>query len=159
MGYGTFGVAAGMALLVGCSSSTPDPVRPAMVTRTLGLALEPGPCAQGKNVVHASVFGAGTDGRTTCLQPTDGQFRFELVTDEQQPVPVRVTWLAVSDPRNAAATPAGAWNLELTFDSPRAGECPLRVSFEPSSGAAEQGLGPALTTLVLKEAPPPPARN
>lgn len=158
MGYVTFGVAAGLALLVGCSSSTPDPLGPATATRGLGLALEPGPCVQGKNVVHAAVFVAGIDGKPAHLQPTDGQVRFELVADERL-APVRVTWLAAADPVNAAATPSGAWNLELTFDSPRAGPCPLRAAFEPSAEGVGQGLGPASTTILLKEAPPPPPRN
>jgi len=111
-------------------------------------------------VVRASAFVAGPAGRTAHLEPRDGKFRFELVTDAERPVAASMRWLdSASAADVGAAFPAHAWNLELMFDSAAAGECPMRVSFEPSSEGAQQGLGPASTTIVLKDAPPPPGRN
>jgi hypothetical protein len=127
-----------------------------MPTRSLGLALKPGPCVAGVNVVSASAFVSGPAKEMRYLEATDGDLRFLLVVDGEPARPVTLRWLDV--PRAAVPPlPGPPWNLELKFESPIAGECPIRVMFEPAPKAATAELGPAVTTVVLKDAPPPPS--
>jgi hypothetical protein len=77
------------------------------------------------------------------------------VLDGEPPRPVTLHWLEVPDAPEQAL-PGPPWNLELTFDSPVAGDCPVRIEFRPTPQAVSAGLGPAVTTVVLKDAPPPP---
>jgi hypothetical protein len=140
----------------GCSASAPDATTPRMPTRSLGLALEAGPCVAGVNVVSATALASGPGDDSRYLVPADGSLRLALVLDGAPPRPVRLEWLDVPDVP-AQPLPGPPWNLKLEFESPVAGECPIRVDFEPSPQAASRGLGPATTTVVLKDAPPPPS--
>lgn len=144
----------GVATLAACASGPPEPTAPTTPSRTLGLAFAPGPCVEGKNVVSASAFVNAPNARTTYLDPTAGTLRFELLQGGTA-TPVSVQWRDVAGPPQQL--PGGPpWNLELSFVSPAAGECPIRVTFEPSRDAAVQGLARATTTIVLKAPPPPP---
>lgn len=147
---------AGVTGLVACSASAPDPTTPQTPTRSLGLALEAGPCVAGVNVDSASAFVTGPTKEIRYLEPTDGDLRVSLVHDGQPVHPVTLRWLDVPD-TPVPPLPGPPWNLELKFESAAAGECPLRVAFEPSSKAAMGGLGRAVTTVVMKSAPPPPS--
>jgi len=149
-----FAAVASVGGLVACAATAPDPTTAQVPSRSLGLALKPGPCVAGGNVVSASAFVAGADARY--LEPSDGELRLTLVLDGAQPRPVTLHWLDVSRAPMDAQLLDLQWNLELQFDSPRAGECPLRVEFEPSRESAARGLGRAVTTVVLKDAPAPP---
>jgi hypothetical protein len=151
-----FAVAAGVTCLVACSATAPDPTTPRMPTRSLGLALAPGPCVAGVNIISASALVTGPAKEIRYLEPTDGDLRISLVLDGKPVRPVTLRWLDVPD-TPVQPLPGPPWNLELKFESAVAGECPIRVAFEPSSKAAMGGLGPAVTTVVMKSAPPPPS--
>jgi hypothetical protein len=111
----------------------------------------------GANVVPAFVFVADRGRLVRYLEPTDGEFRFALVVGDRLGAPITLRWLDVPEARAQTPSPAGPpWNLELAFDSPTAGACPIRVEFRPSLTAERAGLGMAETTVVLDEAPPPP---
>jgi hypothetical protein len=126
-----------------------------MPTRSLGLALKPGPCVTGVNIVSASAFVSGPGNELRYLEPTDGELRVSVVLDGAPPRPAALRWLDVPDvPEHPL--PGPPWNLELKFDSAVAGDCPIRVEFRPTSEAAGAGLGPAVTTVVLKDVPSPP---
>jgi len=142
--------------LSACSASAPDPTTPQIPTRSLGLALKPGPCLAGPNVVSGSAFVSGPALRDLrYLEPTDGDLRFSLVLGGEPARPVTLRWLDVPG-APVQPLPGPPWNLELKFESAVAGECPIRVEFRPTPQAASAGLGPAVTTVVLKDAPPPP---
>lgn len=148
-----------VAICVGSSACSSSPVEPAYPTppdKSLGLAMQPGPCVQGKNVVAASAFATAPGSSSTYLKPADGALRFELTLPGQPSAPVGIRWLDVAEPPGGVPLSGQPWNLELTFNSPSAGECPLHVQFEPSARAAQLGLGRAETTLVMKNPPPPP---
>lgn len=146
---------AGVALFVACASSPPEPTTPTAPTRRLGLAFAPGPCIEGRNVLAASAFVTTTNAPTTYLQPTEGTLRLELLSGTTA-MPVSVRWHDVAAPPERVLPAGPPWNLELSFVSPTAGECPIRVAFEPTPKAAATGLGSATTTIMLKAAPPPP---
>lgn len=126
-----------------------------MPTRLLGLALKPGPCLAGANVVSASAVVSGPGNELRYLEPTDGELRVSVVLDGAPPRPAALRWLDVPD-APVHPLPGPPWNLELKFESAVAGDCPIRVEFRPTSQAATAGLGPAVTTVVLKDAPLPP---
>lgn len=146
---------AGVATLVACASSPPEPMAPITPARALGLAFAPGPCIEGKNVVPASAFARAPNARAAYLQPTDGTLRFELFPGAAA-TPVSVRWRDVAGAPEGVLPAGPPWNLELSFVSPAAGECPIQVDFEPSAEGVAKGLGRATTTIVLKQAPPPP---
>jgi hypothetical protein len=141
--------------LVACTATTPGATTPPMPTRSLGLALKPGPCLAGVNVISAAAFVSGPGEYRRYLEPREGDLRFSLVLDGQPPRPVLLRWLDVPD-APVQAFPGPPWNLELTFGAAVAGECPMRVEFRPSPQAGSAGVGPAVTTVVLKDSPPPP---
>jgi len=143
------------AALSACSASAPDPTTPQMATRSVGLALKPGPCVAGGNVISAAAFVSGPAKDLRYLEPTDGDLRFSLVLDGEPARPITLRWLDVPD-APVHPLPGPPWNLELKFESAVAGDCPIRVEFRPTSQAATAGLGPAVTTVVLKDAPLPP---
>jgi len=127
-----------------------------MPTRSLGLALKPGPCVAGVNVISASAFVSGPALRDLrYLEPTDGDLRFSLVLDGEPARPITLRWLDVPD-APVQPLPGPPWNLELKFESAVAGDCPSLVEFRPTSEAAGAGLGRAVTTVVLKDVPSPP---
>jgi len=139
-----------------CSASAPpEPALAATPTRSLGLAFQPGPCVAGANVVLASAFEHGPPQPLRYLEPTDGDLKFALLVD-RRPSLVAFRWLAVPDATNGARLPGPPWNLELSFNSSAAGACPIHVEFSPSLQALSTGLGKAETTVLLKDAPPPP---
>jgi hypothetical protein len=150
-----FTLVAGAVAFAACSASAPDPTTPQRTNRSLGLALEPRPCEVGMNVVSPSALlsGGGTGSRH--LTPRDGELRVALVLDDKPPRPVTVNWLEVPDSAEQRL-PGPPWNLDLRFDSPVTGDCPVRIEFRPTPQAVSTGLRPAVTTVVLKEAPPPP---
>lgn len=141
--------------LSACSASAPDPTTPQTPTRSLGLALKPGPCVAGSNVVLASAFVSGAAKDLRYLEPADGELRFSLVLDGKPARPITLRWLDVPDAPQQLL-PGPPWNLELKFERAVAGECPIRVEFRPTSQAASAGLGPAVTTVMLQDVPPPP---
>jgi len=110
----------------------------------------------GANVVPALVFVSDQGRLVRDLEPTDGELRFALVVGDRVS-PATLRWLDVPDAAARTLLPAGPpWNLELAFDSPTAGACPIRIEFQPSPQGQSAGLGAAETTVVLMEAPPPP---
>lgn len=146
---------AGVATLVACAPSPSEPRAPVPTARTLGLAFAPGPCVQGENLVAASVFVTSPRARATYLEPTEGTLRFALGLGATA-TPISVRWRDVAGAPERIPLAGPPWNLELSFVSPAAGECPIQVDFDPSPAAAAKGLAHATTTIVLKHAPPPP---
>ena len=145
-----------LTLSSGCWVSTSEPATAEKPTRSLGLALSPGPCLAGANVVSASAFVSGPAEAARYLEPSDGDLRFTLVREGEPPRPITVRWLNVAN-IPPPPLPGPPWNLELEFESAEAGACPIRVEFRPSPEAARVGLGAALTTMVMQEPPRPPA--
>jgi hypothetical protein len=141
-----------VAGLGACAASASDSATPVTSARSLGLALEPGPCVAGVNVFSASALVSGPATDLRYLEPADGDLRVTLALDGDPPRPVTLRWLDMPDGRQAPL-PGPPWNLELEFESPVAGECPIRLEFAPSSRAATTGLRPAVTTVVLKDPP------
>lgn len=141
--------------LGGCAGAASAPQASGKPAYGLGLAFRPGPCVAGANVVPASFVVVGAGAPVRYLQPTDGELRVALVTDGAPTRPIQVRWLGVNDPPSSAMPPPPP-NVELVFASTQAGDCSLRVELRPSPLAAQAGLGPALTTIVLKASPPPP---
>ena len=146
---------ASVTTVAACSAGTPDPSSARAPRRSFGLTLRPGPCVAGANVVSASAFVLGRGTESCDLTPRDGELRVTLVLDREPPRPGTLHWLEVPDAPEQTL-PGPPWNLELTFDSPVAGDCPLHIEFQPTPQSIDQGLGAAVTTIVLKEAPPPP---
>ena len=144
----------GLSALVGCSMSVADPAVPEH-TRSLGLAFKSGPCLTGENVVPAAAFVSSSGRAQRYLSPADGDLRFTLAAEGTEVgVPIDLRWL--SQPNLPDETLSPAWNLELVFNRPPGGACPIRIEFQPSPQGADAGLQAAETTVLLTEPPPPP---
>jgi hypothetical protein len=126
-----------------------------MPTRSFGFSFDAHPCVAGSNTVSAAVFVASGRDVVRYLTPADGELGVRLLEQDGASRPVEVRWLAVPDESVNLKLPKVRWNLELRFESSRAGACPVRIEFQPAPAAATAGLGPALTTVVLQEPPPP----
>jgi hypothetical protein len=120
--------------------------------------MEPGPCVPGANVVSAAAFVSRGAEPVRYLRPEDGELRVSLLLEDEPPRPVTIRYLASPDAPAPALLPGPPWNLELSFASPRGGECPLRIELTPSTAASGEGLPRAVTTMVMKAPPPPPPR-
>jgi len=146
----------GLSAVVGCSMSAADPAVPEKPTRSLGLAFKSGPCLTGENVVPAAAFVSSSGRAQRYLRPADGDLRFTLAAEGVQGagVPISLRWL--SEPNLPDETLSPAWNLELVFNRPPGGACPIRIEFQPSPQGANAGLQAAEATVLLTEPPPPP---
>jgi hypothetical protein len=141
-----------------CSSrAAPTAESPHVANLSLGFAITPGPCRVGSNVVPASAFVSHLAGPLRYLRPGDGELRVARLTAEGASRPVTIRWHQVTDSTRPDLMKLAS-NLELSFDSESSGPCPLRIEFQPSAVASAEGLGSALTTIVLQEPPPPPLR-
>ena len=148
-------VLGGFLGLASCSAVVPKSSTPATPTRSLGLAVEPGPCVAGSNTVSAAAF-VDQGGRVVrYVTPADGELRVWLLHEDGSARPIELRWLDAPD-ENANLTLANVrWNLQMRFDSAKAGACPVRVEFQPAPAGVTAGLGPALATVVLQDSPPP----
>ena len=104
-------------------------------------------------------LGAGARARARALSRAYGRraaLRVRLFRGPRTAAPRPLA--AVPERPEHASLPGPPWNLELTFDSPVRGACPLRVEFQPSREARSTGLAPAKTTVLLQNPPGPPAQ-
>jgi len=145
-----------LSALVGCSAAAPEPVLPENPRRSLSLAFKPGSCVAGANTLPVSASVLGPEQRLRYLEPKDGKLQFALVLADRSESPIDFRWLEVPALADRTPLPLPAWNLELSFNSPHAGECPIHVEFHPSAEAVGSGLRMAETTIVMTEPPPPP---
>jgi hypothetical protein len=145
----------GGVLFFGCSAPLPPAPRPAPKDHSFALALEARPCVAGWNTVSAAAF-VGHEGNVLrYVTPADGELEVRLLESDGSSRPVELRWLAVDHQNAKPALSNLPWNLQLRFESSRAGTCPVRIEFRPAASAAAE-LGPALTTVVLQAPPPPP---
>ena len=141
--------------LVGCAGAPPPASPPTSRALTLGLAFDPHPCVAGSNTVRAAVFVANGGNAVRYATPADGQLRVGLLRTDGSLSSAKVRWLDMPTQRQQVTLTSVTWNADIRFESPESGACAIRIEFQPSDAAADEGLGPALTTVMLSGPPRP----
>src|SRR4051812_13317170 len=159
-GIGGLLVIVGLSPALACSAAAPEPVHPQWPGGSLMMAFKPGSCVAGANTLPVSMSVFGPQQRLRYLEPTDGKLQFALVMADRSQSPIGFRWLPVPElgERTTQALLASppVWNLELSFNSDRAGECLIHFEFQPTTEAGAKGVKMAETTILMTEPPPLP---